>query len=79
MADEKKELSNVRALSEFRLKGKKVVKGEVVSKKSFANKGEWQNLCNMKPARCEETSATVGKPKAEGEKANKAAMPGATK
>lgn len=63
MSDEKPK-SNLRALVPFRLKGKLVEKGEVVSKEKFAKKGDWQNLLHMKPARVEEVSAAVGKPKA---------------
>lgn len=72
MAD--KELKNIKALSDFRLKGRPVVKGEVVSKSDFAAKSDWQNLCNMGPKpRAEETSDAVGKPKVD----KKAGLPGA--
>ena len=56
---------NVKALSAYMLKGKPVAKGQVMSKKDFTNKADWQNLCNMEPARCEETADAVGAPKAE--------------
>ena len=79
MADNKK--NNVIALVEFRLKGKVIQKGEVIPKSAFANKGDWQNLVHMKPARCEETDGSVGKPKAKSDKAKsdkaKSEMPGA--
>lgn len=66
MADAKKELPNVKALSEFRMKGEVVEKGEVVSKKDFARKSDWQNLVHMSPKpRAEETDEKVGKPKGE--------------
>lgn len=60
MADKK----NVKALVDYRLKGRKVVEGEVVAKSDFATKGDWQNLAHMRPARVEETDEAVGKPKA---------------
>lgn len=66
---------NVIALIEFRLKGRKVQKGEVVSKDDFPSNGDWRNLAHMTPARVEETLARVGKP----QKAGKAAMPGSGK
>lgn len=73
MAD--KEKPNVIALNDFRLRGVKVVEGEVVAKSDFASKGDWQNLANMRPARVEETDKPVGKPKAPA----KAEMPAASK
>lgn len=78
--------NNIRALKSFRLKSKTdgeptvvVAKGEVVSKSAFKTKSEWQNLCAMEPKpRAEETSDSVGKPKAEKPKAEKpAGLPGA--
>ena len=68
-----KELPNVEALVEFRLKGEVVKKGAVVSKKSFAQKADWQNLVHMEPARCKETDAKV---RAEAPK-GKGKLPGA--
>lgn len=68
-------LPNVKALQEFRLKGAKVVVGEVVSKGDFANKQDWLNLLNMPKPRIEETDEKVGKP-AKAAKAD-AKMPGA--
>lgn len=56
---------NIKALSAYMLNGEPVAKGEVKSKKDFSNKADWQNLCNMEPARCEETDEKVGAPKAE--------------
>jgi len=75
MSDKK---ANIKALRDFRLNGEAVVKGQVVSKKDFPNKSDWQNICHMTPARAEETSDAVGKPKAEGAKsaAKKGKMPG---
>lgn len=63
--------NNIRALRQFLLNGEPVVVGEVVPKSAFETSGDWQNLCHMKPARAEETSDPVGKPKA-----GKAAVPG---
>lgn len=57
-----KELKNVKALMEIRVKGKKIKEGQVISKEDFAKKGDWQNLVHMKPARLEETSDPVGAP-----------------
>lgn len=73
MAD--KEMKNIKAVQEFRLRGKKVVAGEVVSKDDFANAGDWKNICNMNPERAVETNDPVGKP---GAKATKTAtkLPG---
>jgi len=53
MAEVKK--SNLKVLREIRIKGKAVGKGSVIAKSEFANKGDWLNLCGMKPARLEET------------------------
>ena len=57
-------MKNVKALRQFLLNGTVVVVGEVVSKSSFENSGEWQNLVNVKPAKLVETDEPVGKPKA---------------
>ena len=67
MADaKKKELPNIRALKEFRLKGKPIVEGQVISKKDFDNKSDWRNICTMQPTpRGEETDDKVGKPEPE--------------
>ena len=76
------ETKNVRALKSFRLKGEVIVEGEVVAKSQFPDKGTWQNLVNMKPARAEETDDAVGKPEGTKEvdkKATRPAMPSATK
>lgn len=68
---------NIIALREFRLKGRKVYEGEVVAKSEFANSGEWQNLCHMKPARAAETAEKVGKPsKDKVAKTDPAKLPG---
>lgn len=58
-------MKNIKAIREFRLKGRKVKVGEVVGKDEFAAKGDWQNLCHMKPARVEETDDAVGAPKSK--------------
>ena len=75
----KKELPNIKALEEYRLKGKAIKKGQVVSKKDFSNKSEWRNLISMQPrARAEETADAVGTPsdkKGGGKKAE--SLPGA--
>ena len=63
---EDKKMPNIKALRDFRLNGAAVVKGEVVAKSKFQNKGDWLNLCHMKPPRAEETDAKVGKPKKTG-------------
>ena len=63
--------SNIKALTGFRLDGKHVGKGDVVSKKDFPNKSDWQNLCHMTPARAEETDDKVGAAKADDKKAPK--------
>lgn len=82
MADKKAEDTskpNIKAKSDYRLKGKPVVKGQVVSKKDFPNKSDWQNLCHMTPPRAEETSDKVGTPaapKAEGDTGKKKAAGG---
>lgn len=55
---------NLKALREFRLKGEPIKVGQVIPKADFAKKGDWQNLCNMTPAKLEETDEQVGKPKA---------------
>lgn len=60
MADDKK-LNNIRILRDIRVCGKVVEKGDVIAKTTFANKSDWQNLCNMQPARCAETDKKVGK------------------
>lgn len=82
MADkyEDKSKKNIKALRPFRIKGIAIDKGEVVEKARFAKKGDWQNLCNMSPAKAEETNDAVGKPKAEkGAKTETAGLPGAKK
>ncbi len=62
----KKELPNIKALAEYRLKGKIVAKGQIVSKKDFSNKSDWRNICSLQPkSRAEETDEKVGAPKAE--------------
>lgn len=75
MADEgkKKDHKNVKAECDFKLKGRTVVKGEVVAKDDFPNKQSWQNLLHMPKPRVSETSDPVGKPK----KAVAEKMPGA--
>lgn len=77
MADkhEDKAKKNIKVLKAFRIKGRPTVVGEVIAKETFAKKGEWQNLCNMNPAKAEETSDDVGVPKA----AKAAGLPGAGK
>ena len=75
------EMKNVRALQDFRLKGRKVVKGEVVAKTEFQAKQDWQNLLHMPKPRVEETNDAVGAPAAAAAPAGKggkaAGMPGA--
>lgn len=76
MADAKKELPNIKALKEYRLKGKAIVVGQVVSKKDFDNKSDWRVICNMKPnPRGVETDDKVGMPK-EDKASAKAKVPG---
>ena len=66
MSTKTKELPNIKALAEYRLKGKTIKKGQVVSKKDFSNKTEWRNICSMLPKpRGEETADAVGMPKGE--------------
>lgn len=55
-------MNNIKVLRQFLLNGNPVVVGEVVPKSAFESAGDWQNLCNMKPARAEETNEKVGKP-----------------
>lgn len=65
MADEVKQdksKKNIKALREFRLNGKAVIKGEVIAKSDFQNSGDYLNLCAMTPARAEQTDEKVGKP-----------------
>ena len=57
-----KKLPNIKALRQFLLNGKAVVKGEVITKGDFANSGDYMNLCAMTPPRAEQTDAKVGKP-----------------
>lgn len=54
---------NVKSVVNFMLDGEVVRVGDVVSKKAFPNKSDWQNLVNMEPARAEETADKVGKVK----------------
>lgn len=56
---------NVKALQEFRLKGKVVGVGDVVAKSDFPNKQDWLNLLNMPKSRVEETSDKVSVSKPE--------------
>ncbi len=72
--DDKK--PNILVLREFRLDGKAVKKGSVISKKEFANNGDWLNLCAMKPARAEQTDEKVGSAPAPASKRG-AKLPGA--
>jgi hypothetical protein len=74
-------LPNIEAEVQFLLKGKPVLKGEVVSKKAFQNNAQWQNLVYMDPARAKETDKPVGKPKAtKTDKTDeKSGMPGSKK
>lgn len=74
---EPKEPNNLEVLVPFRIKGKKVEKGEVIAKTEFNNKGDWQNLVHMTPPRAKETDAKVGKPAAADEKKAGAKLPGA--
>mgnify|MGYP000989577822 CR=1 FL=1 len=53
---------NLEALTEFKLSGRTVVKGQVVPKSDFKNTGDWQNLCHMTPARAIESDKPVGVP-----------------
>ena len=71
----KEEMSNVKCLVAFMLNGEKIAVGQVVSKEKFTNKGDWLNLCHMRPARAEETNEKVGKPASKGKKGNNG-MPG---
>ena len=57
-----KKLPNIKALRQFLLNGKAVVKGEVIAKGNFANSGDYMNLCAMTPPRAEQTDAKAGKP-----------------
>jgi hypothetical protein len=75
-----KELPNVECLVAFRLKGTPILVGDVISKKDFAQKSDWQNLAHMEPARVEETDKKVKKvarKKAPAGKKPAAALPGA--
>lgn len=76
-----KELPNVECLVAFRLKGTPILVGDIISKKDFAQKSDWQNLCHMEPKRCEETDAKVKKVARKkapaGNKKAAAALPGA--
>jgi hypothetical protein len=69
------EKKNIKALRPWRLmkkgadKAVNVAEGEVVAKSDFPDPGEWRNLVHMKPAKAEETSDPVGKPKSGGKKA----------
>lgn len=53
------EKKNLLILKEIRIGGKPQPVGSVIAKGDFPNKGDWQNLCNMTPARCIETDAPV--------------------
>lgn len=61
MAEDKK-LKNVAVLRGFRLKGKHVPAGKVISKADFPNKGSMLNLCHMSPPKAVQTNAAVGGP-----------------
>lgn len=72
-----KDLPNIKALHEFRLKGKAVKKGQVISKKDFENKSDWRNICSMQPKpRGEETADPVGMPKDKKTDAKDKGLPG---
>jgi hypothetical protein len=68
MANEKK---NLKVLRSIRIEGKHVEAGTVISKSAFESRGDWFDLCEMKPARLEETDEPLGAPGK-----TKAAMPG---
>lgn len=74
MADTDAKLkNNIKALGAFRLKGEVIKKHRVISKKDFARKSDWQNLCNMNPKpRAEETSDKVADAPAEDKASTKA-------
>jgi hypothetical protein len=57
---------NLKALTTILVGGKHVAEGEVISKKEFANEGEWKNLTvGFVPPRMEETDEEVGLPVAK--------------
>lgn len=62
-AHDDKSKPNIKAVRNFRLKGELVNVGDVVAKKSFAQKADWQNLVHMDGPRAEETDEKVGKAK----------------
>lgn len=64
-----KQLPNLRVLRSIRIGGKHVEKGSVISKSAFDNRGDWDDLCKMSPAKLEETDDKVG--------SGKSAMPAA--
>lgn len=68
MANEKK---NLKVLRSIRIEGKHIEAGTVISKSAFESRGDWFDLCEMKPARLEETDEPLGAPGK-----TKAAMPG---
>lgn len=71
-----KEMKNVRALQQFRLKGVVVNEGEVVAKTAFPNMQDWQNLLHMPKPRIEETDDPVGKAKPAAKAKADASLPG---
>lgn len=67
MAD--KEKANLKVLRAIRLGGKHVAAGTVISKREFASKGDWSDLCRMEHPKLAETDEKIGEQKT-------AAMPG---
>lgn len=69
---------NLKVLRHIRIAGKHIEAGSVIAKSDFESKGDWMDLCQMKPARLEETDEKLGLVSAtKTGKTTKAAMPGA--
>jgi hypothetical protein len=68
------EMKNLKVLRAIRMEGKHVGVGTVISKTAFESRGDWYDLCEMKPPRLEETDEPVGVPGKA-----KAAMPAVAK
>jgi len=64
--------NNLQVLRAIRIKGQHVAVGSVISKSAFENKGDWDDLCKMTPAKLKEVDSKVTLDK----RAAKAAMPG---
>lgn len=65
---------NLKVLRHIRIAGVHIEAGSVIAKSEFESKGDWMDLCQMKPARLEETDEKLV---SKTSKATKAAMPGA--